>query len=419
MEQHKSDWRVILLAITGLAGGLFVFSIASFMVIYSVMGAQNISFAKDAPPLLDAVTLGSALAFIGALFLVTAFYSIQRLRGKEIIASAPNVLKVWQGVLLFLLWIGSAILAQVFFNNEILKWLAPPFYLLAIAAPVCFFIRLASGGLNIGSRLRAWGALFTSMSFGVILSALAEILLVVLGLVGVGIYLGLRPEQAFAFKQLMDQLGNASSMDRMLDLIGPWLTNPLITLLALVFFSGFTPLIEETAKSAAVWAVFDRLDSPAQGFVIGALSGAGFGLLESLLASVTPDANWASTLLVRGGSTMMHIMASSLAGWGIASFRAQKSFGRLAGGYSLSLLLHSAWNASVVLIVAGGLRVVAQSGSLDIPGAAMSVLGLGGILILGLSIPVILGSMNWKFRNSLTPATPSAKNNGQAEDGRR
>ena len=102
--------------------------------------------------------------------------------------------------------------------------------------------------------------------------------------------------------------------------VEPWLNNPLVFLLALLFFSGLTPVIEETAKSIAAWTVFDHLDSPAQGFVIGALSGAGFGLSESLLASATPDSSWAATLMIRGGSTMMHIMTASLTGWGIASF---------------------------------------------------------------------------------------------------
>jgi len=417
METRRRDWRTILLGIASLVGGFFLFLIAAFVIIFAVLGLQNKTFAQDAPPLLDAIILSSALTLIGAVFLVTSYYSLQRLRGKEVTVSTPKVLKIWQGFLLFFVWIGASILAQVFFNNQILKWFAPLLYLLAIATPVYFFIRLASGGLLNGSRLRAWGALFTTMSFGTLFSALAEIVLVVIGLVGAGVYFGLHQEQATAFKQLMEQLTNASNMDKMMNLIGPWLTNPLVVLLALVFFSGFTPLIEETAKSAAIWMAFDRLDSPAQGFVIGALSGAGFGLFESLLASVTPDAGWASTLLIRGGSTMMHIMTASLTGWGIASFRARKSFGHLIGGYSLAMLLHSTWNACVVLIVAGGLRIASHAGQPDVLGALIMALNLGLLLILFLAIPVILGSMNWKFRTSpsLTPTAPSAKNGGQVE----
>ncbi|SRR5581483_6612107 len=409
----RRDWRTILLAITSLASGLFMFLIAALITIYAVLGAQGQSFAQDAPPLLDALIPGSALTLIGALFFVTAYYSLQRLRGKEVNVPAPKVLSIWQGILLFVLWIGASILAQVFFNHQILKWFAPLFYLLAIATPVYFFIRLASGGLMNGSRSRAWGALFITMSFGTFFSAFAEIMLVVLGLVGVGVYLGLHQEQATAFKQLMEQLSNTSSLDKIMNLVGPWLTNPLVVLLALVFFSGFTPLIEETAKSAAVWMLFDRLDSPAQGFVIGALSGAGFGLFESLLASVTPDAGWATTLLVRGGSTMMHVMTASLTGWGIASFRVRKKFWHAAGGYSLALLLHSTWNTCVVLIVAGGLRLASHPAQPDVFGALIAALCIGFLLILILAIPVILGTMNWKFRNS-----PSFAPTAPSEDGR-
>ncbi len=60
-------------------------------------------------------------------------------------------------------------------------------------------------------------------------------------------------------------------------------------MVALLFFSVFAPLVEETAKSLTAWTIFDHLSSPAQGFAIGALSGTGFGMVESLLASVQPD----------------------------------------------------------------------------------------------------------------------------------
>ncbi|HEX2698570.1 MAG TPA: PrsW family glutamic-type intramembrane protease [Anaerolineales bacterium] len=406
IERRVNDWRTILLAALSIGGGALLFATAVLVILMAVIGQVNPRFG-DAPPLLEALLLASALMLIGALFWVAGYFSVQRLRGKETPSPTPNILKVWQGLLLFVLWLASCGLAQVFFRNDILKWFTPPFYLLAIVIPVYLIARLAAGGIEIGSRLRTWGVLFTSMAFGTMVSAFAEIFLVVIGLVGLGVYFGFHPEQASSFKQIMNQLTDASGVDKLLNLVGPWLTNPLAILVGLVFFSGFTPLIEETAKSAAVWSVFDHLESSAQGFAIGALSGAGFGLFESLLASVTPDSNWAGTLLIRGGSTMMHIMTVSLTGWGIASFRINKNYLRLFGGYALAMALHATWNGCVIFIVSGGMRFALNTGKPDLLGAVMIAFSLSLLIILCLAIPVLIGSLNWRFRTSATPTAPS------------
>jgi len=166
------------------------------------------------------------------------------------------------------------------------------------------------------------------------------------------------------------------------------------------------PLIEETAKSIGAWTIYDRLASPAQGFVVGALGGAGFGLLESLLAAATPDPDWASTLLIRGASTMMHIMGAALTGWGIASFRARKGFGVLIGSYAMAIALHGLWNASVVGIAFGGLRTAFGFNASDKAGLLMAVWGGSVLSTLCLAIPLALGIINSRLRASAASALP-------------
>ena len=247
------------------------------------------------------------------------------------------------------------------------------------------------------------------MAGGTSLSIILEGILLILGLLGAAIYIGFHPELLPSFRAFVNQLSNTGTggVQNVLELAGPWLSNPLVFMLALLFFSGFTPVIEETAKSLATWAVFDRLDSPAQGFVVGALSGAGFGLLESLLASASPDPSWASTLLVRGGSTMMHIMAASLTGWGIASFRASRRVERVLGAYAAAMFLHSLWNASVVLIAFGSVRLATNVSATDILGTAMTFSGATILIALCIVIPLILGLVNRRLRS--TPSLPSPK----------
>ena len=111
----------------------------------------------------------------------------------------------------------------------------------------------------------------------------------------------------------------------------------------------------------------------------------------------------AFTLLVRGGSSMMHIVAASFTGWGIGRFRSTRQFGSLLGGYAGAVALHSLWNAAVVTITFGGLQMALQTGRSDL--GATALIGLGGTLLcaLCLGIPVALGRINARLRAAVRP----------------
>jgi hypothetical protein len=409
MADRGRDWRSILLGIGGLACALFAFGLAGLMIIFSAFGVFRGDLSQNDPTTFQAVVVASGLILTSAVFLPASYYSLQRLRGVIIPGAAPKLLNPWQAVLLLLLWAGSAWLAQGLIGNEIFKWFTPPLYLLAIGTPVYFLFRLTAGGLDAGSRQRLWGIPAASIALGTTLSILAEGTLVLIGLVGGVVYLGLHPEQLTFFKQIASQLTDASSIDSVMSKVEPLLNNPIIFLLALSFFSGFTPIIEETAKSIAPWTVFDHLASPAQGFVIGALSGAGFGLVESLLASATPDSSWALTLMIRGGSTMMHILTASFTGWGIASYHANKSLGRLIGAYASAIFLHGLWNAAVIMIVYGGLQMSSIGGSPNALGVILLIFGISVLALMCLAIPLTLGLINRRLRkNSALSITRTA-----------
>ncbi len=406
MQNRGRDWRTILLVIGGACGALAAFGLAVLMMFIESIQSILHMLSRNSPSLVETLVLASALIFAGAMLLPAVYFGIQRLRGRDIAAGSPRPLRIWEVVLILAVWIGVSFLAQGFFDFGMLGWLAPPFYLLAIILPVYLLVRLATGGLDAGSRERLWGALATGMAVGTSIAVLIEMALLIIGLLGVGIYLGLNPQFLESFQQIANQLSNAANLDEVLIMASPWLTSPWVILIGLFFFSILTPLIEETSKSITTWLVFDHLNSPAQGFVVGALSGAGFGLLESLLASATPDTGWASTLLVRGGSTMMHIAAASITGWGIASFRASRHFRFVIGSYALAMFLHSLWNACVVFIVAGGVRVAAGTNSPDAIGTVMAFAGISILVILCIIIPLALGLGNWRFRAAANPIAP-------------
>ncbi len=401
MQTRSHDWRTIILAIFNIFSALIAFGSAVLAAIYNVFQPAFPINTYKGPAPFEAILLASTLALVSVLFIPAAYYNIRQILEKDIPAVSPKPLNVWQGFLLIAAWIASAVLAQLFFNNETLKWFSAPFYLLSIILPAYFLLRLATGGLSAGSRLRVWSVLSTGMALGTSFAIVAEIGLLILGLAGVGVYLFLHPEQAPIVQQLANKLISASTLDDVMAAAGSLLSSPLTILVALLFFSVFTPLIEETAKSLTVWLMFNRLDSPAQGFVAGALSGAGFGLLESLLASATPDSSWSATLLVRGMSTMMHILAASLTGWGIASYRLSKRPGRMVGMYALAMSLHGLWNASVVIIFFGGMRVAFNSGFSDPLGLAMVSFSALILIALCLALPISMGIFNRSIKGKV------------------
>ncbi len=399
MERRDRDFRTILLLLASIAASLLSLSIAALAFTYAVWGLVNTGSTRTGFSTLQAVVLATGFTLIGGLFLPAIYFCVLHLRGHMLLVSSPKPLKIFPALLLILLWISVSLLAQLFLGQEILKWFTPPLYLLAIATPVYGLICLAAGGLSIGSLRRRWGVFAISMAAGPTFSILAEGGVAILVLLGVGIYFGLHPVQAFAFKQITNELAAGIGGDQVLKKLVPSLNTPFAFLMALILFSGLTPFIEETAKSIAPLMIFDHLETPAQGFVVGALSGAGFGLIESLLAAATPDRNWAATLMIRGGSTMMHILTASLTGWGIASFRSGKKALPIVGFYFLAIFLHGTWNASVVMLAFGGMRMDLISNAHDPTGVGLVAFGASVLTVLCLTIPLALGTINWKLRH--------------------
>jgi len=393
------DWRSILLAIVSTGSAISAVALAVIVVV--LQAAMKFGGDQQNHPLIDAVLLASAILFIGALLIPAAYYSFQRLMGEEVAADKTGPMNIPAGILITFAWLGVTALAQIFYGDNVLRWITPPFYILSIGLPVYFFARLAIGGLNVGSKQRLWGALGSGMILGPSFASFIELILAMFLLIGVGTYLAFHPELRIVFNMLREQLNNVSNPDDVLNLISRYLLNPVVIMVALLFFSVFAPVVEETAKSLTAWTIFDHLSSPAQGFVIGALSGTGFGMVESLLASVQPDSNWATTLFVRGGTTMMHILTAGLTGWGIACFRAYKRPNRMIGAYALAMFLHGLWNACVVLILIGAVHIALSGQSNNIMGITLTVLGISTLAIISLIVPFTLGIINWRLRSAI------------------
>jgi RsiW-degrading membrane proteinase PrsW (M82 family) len=228
------------------------------------------------------------------------------------------------------------------------------------------------------------------------MSFLAELLLLVFAILLVAVFLGLDSEKLRSFERLTTQIEQAPNIDALMLLFEPYIKSPLTLIAGLSFLGIFVPVIEELAKSIGVWLVYDRLESTAQGFALGFLSGAGFALVESISVSLTPDETWALTFVTRSISGIMHMIASGIVGWGIAYARLEKRYLRTLAAILFAMLLHGLWNAGVVLAVYGGARLALSMPDLDVFGMTSM---LGGVSLVFMLIPaMIIGLIALKLR---------------------
>jgi RsiW-degrading membrane proteinase PrsW (M82 family) len=406
MEQNPGkNWQAIVLAVfcalvslAFLAGGAFALAggIADWKV------THDISLS-----LLPACLTISALLLAITLIGRAGWFALRRIKNRPSEPAQVKSFPVWVGILLFIGWVLAILLATFLIEQPILQWFSLPFYLLAIGLPIYGLIRLGLGGLNPGSKLRAWGTLASGMTVAPIIAVIGEGFVLIILVVFIGILIGFDPQRLEEIRTMAGQLKNFSTQEEAIALLAPFITNPLVLIGGLFFLSIVTPLIEETAKSLPVWMAWSRLESPAQGFALGALSGAGFGLMEGLLISTTPGTTWGATLAVRAASSAMHIITSGIVGWGIGIAATQKRALPVLGRYLLGVSIHGIWNACVMIMVYASALTVLSGATSNIAASVIAVSALCLLSLLILAAPVFLWALNRQFKKSvITPPDP-------------
>jgi uncharacterized membrane protein YidH (DUF202 family) len=392
--KQSSDWRTILLLIFSI-GGILVMLMGAITT--QVMGFfPDPQSSVETSPLVRALV--TSLMVTTALMLLPAgWLSLQRLRHQEIRPFQFPKFRPWMWVLYVLIWLLSLVLATLLFDAPSAGWYVPLFHFLSIALPVFAYVYILTGRISIGSNQRVWGVFSAGLLISPALSIVAEVALVLFSLVIVGIIIGFNPENLGTFQRTIERIQAATDLDSLMFVIQPVARNPLTLVVGLVLLSGFVPFIEETFKSVGVWLVFDKLETSAQGFALGAVSGAAFAFLESLGASISPDPAWGATLFMRAVSSMMHILATGFVGWGIARARIEKKYLGMIGFYLLAMTIHSLWNAGAVLSVIGGMRLATSFENIDIFGGMIMVAGVGTLLFMMAAMPGAMIFLNRKL----------------------
>ena len=352
LKQHrKTDW----MSIFQLVFSLFVFL---FFLGSAIFSAQlRVGLVPAIAPELQETMLWAyttALFMLALLCLPSVISSLSAASGRNsprwMRASMPAL--KWLPVALFVLTI---VIRLVILPEEPTQGLLPAgLTALAVAIPAVWFLRLGAGSQWGKNPKRNSGLLTFSLSFTTYFILILEMVLFFAVVVGVLAALARNPQMMEVLENLMPLLEGANlAPEELIELLAPLLSTPPIFIGILLLVALLIPMIEEAFKTLGVWLLKGRGISPAEGFVAGMFSGAGFALVEGLLNSATvassTSTDWLGFVVGRLGGTLLHIFNGGLLGWAMASAWQGKKPAKVVGIYFLTVLLHGIWNGLAIL----------------------------------------------------------------------
>lgn len=388
MKSSPNHLPSLLSAILFILGGLLLTGIALLMgltALFSLLTGPEINVQQTIFLL--------AFGFEAALLFLAAYFVLQKYLGR---ASADQLFSIsvpgrWI-LILVLVTAVSILIGYLVGEIEIVNWfLLPLLTIPAVALPLGILLALGAYGLPMGRRWQAWSILGLSMTLGPFLLFAMEIVLAIVIFIAVGAYVMTQPELILEMQRLSEQvLILGPDPGQAAEILAPFLTRPAVIVVTLLYISLLVPAVEEIFKPIGVWLFAGKLDSAAQGFSLGALSGAGYALIETIGVSGQPIGGWAGLLFSRIGTGLLHVTTSALLGAAIVLAWRERRYLRLLGTYLLAVLLHGLWNACAMLF-----SFAAFEEFLDSPGqlgrwepvsiATMSVLVVALLLILVIS----------------------------------
>jgi hypothetical protein len=249
--------------------------------------------------------------------------------------------------------IGAALLA---YQNDLLQVVVftfPIAHFLASVTPALALLAYAARRLGKSSTARAafvpltWGAL-AAPTFAFVVEVIAAI---IMAFVAVFVF-ALVPGNLAQLERLGREL---QTIQRTSDYSSAtqWLTNPWIIIAVLTYLAGLVPLIEEALKATVVALIDPRRTRLSDATMWGICAGAGYALLESLLNGGATLSGWAPIILLRAGTTTIHVVNGALMGRGWYFARVQGRWSKLFQAYGLCVVLHAIWNGASLAMTGG------------------------------------------------------------------
>jgi len=387
-KPRSFDWLTILQFGFGTLGLTLTWTLALFLLMAGMLEA-----ARTGQPLFSGLAdlvPSAGIFFIGLLLLPSTFFALRRVLGR---ASPPFIIPGRPfGLVIFLLPL--LLLGGSWSVEEGLGWLALLAHLLAALLLVGWLLWLGLRGLQPGSAQRSWGAFGSGLMASPILAFSLEGFGLIVLIVLLAIYIQMNPALAGILTSL--QNAGSTSPEVLLQELAPFFSDPLVLLAAFVSLSFFVPLIEELLKPFGVYLLLRRDLSEAQGFALGAISGAGYALAENLALNTQPE----SLFLVaagRFGASAMHIFTAALSGYALVRAKKQKRAWPFLGILVVNILIHGLWNGMVLLIVAGSLSEAGGSGLVP---AGSAIFAAPILLVVALACVLGLHQMNRRLNTT-------------------
>ena len=351
----------------------------------------------------DPMILGTVFVAEAIILCLATFFCIQKYMNQASAeVQAQFQMPVWL-ILTLIPCAGIPIAIGYFVSGiENINWFALPLLTLpAVLVPIYLLLGLGTKSIGFGPRWRAWGIFGMGMTIGPLLLFFIELIILVFIFVILVLVAASQPDLNREIQFLAEQIQQVGDEpEALLDLMLPYIFKSQVVALLLLFFSGVAPLVEELFKPLGVWLFAGKLESPAQGFALGALSGGAFALVETF-GSSAQAMDWAGLIGARIATGLMHIISTALMGWGTALVWRERKYLMLIFAYSGSFLLHSAWNGNIILY---SLSTIAREADPTNPFARLAPITFGIAILLSVIMLGILVFANRKLRQKNTTA---------------
>ncbi len=384
--QNHVHWPSALQLVLSLLAILFSWGGAALLVVLGLAGLVIKGQSID-PNAMFLLAGGSTTS--GLLLIPSAWYAYRRVSGNRA-ETSPAILQklhieIW--IIAFPVILGLGYLAS---SLPVAAWLVlPPLHVLAVGLPILWLLWLAVRRLPLGSPQRMWGVFASGLAFGPPLIMIFEGLALVAIIIAGAVVIASQPQLVSELAAISEWMRTASpSQEEVMQRLGPYLIQPAVIFAVLAFGALVVPLIEEAIKPIGVWLLFGKKLTPQAGFAAGALSGAGYALTESLALS-SSGVQWASLVVARIGTGIVHILTAGITGWALVQVWHHKRFLRLGLAYLAAVCIHGLWNFFTLY-----LSFSALAGSQNLDSGIPSYLKLGNIMpyaLIGMSIAALTG----------------------------
>jgi hypothetical protein len=376
-----------LFPVFALAGSIISLLIAIGSALNSIHLLSNGRSDQSALSLLS--TIAFAILFLAGV--PGAYWSLRAWRGRAVLVKKPSTRWAFAIVLIPLgICLGSASLFG-FDNPSIFQSVG---YVLAISAVIFMVVLIVRWlGPPISPR-RAWGHFLIGLYGVPVITLIGEVLLFIPSLLLLSTGLVLSPDG----QTLLELMTTSISSDPLIIneslqnfALKPWFIGVIFVNLAFL-----VPIAEEAIKTMAIWPLLRRKITPAQGFLGGAIAGAGVAMFEALMIS-EPGQTWFMMIIGRSGTTLMHVFTAGITNWALVWAIQDRKWKRFVLTFLGAVALHGIWNASSV---GAGLASYIMLSDPEGPAAAYAaaVACAGSLAMLALSVLTLVG-IPWLTRN--------------------